>query len=188
MDGAARAFAVAARTVPVDQALGGLAFVYGQGSVVAGFATDADLDLICVWDRAEPPVAAVRPVHLLHTGTPPPAQFDRPGFALDQFWFGRQQVDVAHVSRTIFDGWLASVAAGGGWEGRSYPQLLAAVSGFAYGVLLADGTEALATRSREHLAAHRSAYAEALAGCADRGDGWLFHEILGDALRPALSS
>jgi len=79
---------------------------------------------------------------------------------------------------------------------------MAAVSGFAYGVLLADGTgggaearawgkiatQALATRSREHLAAHRSAYAEALAGCADRGDGWLFHEILGDALRPALSS
>jgi len=200
MDGTARAFAVAARTVPVYQALGGLAFVYGQGSVVVGFATDADLDLICVWDRAEPPVAAVRPVHRLHTGTPPPAQFDRPGFALDQFWFGRQQVDVAHVPRAIFDGWLASVAAGGGWEGRAYPQPLAAVAGFAYGVLLADlgggGTQAragvtdfpqaLTDRSREHLAAHLSAYTEALAGCADRGDGWLFHEILGDALRPAL--
>jgi len=200
MDGVARAHAVAARTVPIYHALGDLAFVYGQGSVVAGLATDADLDLICVWDRDEPPAVVERPLHRLHTGTASAAQFDRPGFVLDQFWLGRQQVDVAHVSRSTFDGWLTTVGAGGGWEHRAYPQPLAAVAGFAYGVLLADDSggggaararvatvpQALAERSRAHLAAHLAAYAAALAGCAARGDGWLFHEILADALRPAL--
>lgn len=200
IDGIALAHEVAARVVPIYRPLGGLSFVYGQGSLVAGFATDADLDLILVWDRPEPPPAVERPIDLLHTGTSPSAQFDRPNFFLDQFWMERQQVDVLHVPRSIFDGWLSSIGTGGGWEHRAYPQPLAAVAGFAYGVLLADiggeGTrareavnafpQALVDRSREHVAAHLPSYADVLAGCAARGDGWLFHEILGDALRPVL--
>lgn len=199
VDGVALANEVAARVVPVYRTLDGLSFAYGQGSLVAGFTADADLDLVVVWERAESPAVVARPAHSLNTGAQAPVQFHQPGFVLDCFWLGRQQVDVSHVPRTVFDGWLASVGAGGGWERHAYLQPLAAVAGFAYGVVLADDSgggaaacaraaafpPALANRSRALLAKHLPAYAEGLAGCARRGDGWLFHEILGGGLRAA---
>lgn len=197
MDGVALATGIAEQVVPVYQGLGGLSFVYGQGSVVAGFTRESDLDLVVVWDRDEPPEPAERPVARLSRGPRPPMQYHQSGFWLDRLWIEGQQIDVSHQPRAVFDGWLRTVAAGGGWERHAYPLPLAAVAGFAYGVLLADPSElgaeararvaafppALIERSRALLARQLPEYVELLDGCARRGDGWLFHELLCDGLR-----
>ncbi len=202
MDGIAHARAIAARVVPAYRPLGGLSFAYGQGSVVTGFSADADIDLVLVWDRAAPPAPEARPAQCLNEGTWPTEQFHQPGAYLDQFRIGTRPIDVAHIPAAVFAEWLDSVGAGGGWEQRAYPQPLAAVAGFAYGVLLADERgagaaararvaafpPALAARSRARLAEQLPGYADALAGCTARGDGWLFHEILADALRGACAT
>ncbi len=197
MDGIALARDVAARIVPAYRALGGFAFAYGQGSRVMGFTDEADLDLVLVWDRDAPPASAARPAHRLNEGPRPAEQFHQPGFYLDHLWVGGQEVDVPHVTRATFDGWLTTVRAGAGWSAREYPQPLAAVAGFAYGVLLADETgagaaaravaadfpPAPATNARATLAERLPRYRANLSGCADREDGWLFHTILDGAMR-----
>ncbi len=199
MDGLAHARTIAAWVIPAYRPLGGLSFAYGQGSVVTGFTAQSDIDLVLVWDRAAPPAPEARPAHRLNEGAQSAKQFHQPGSYLDQFCLGARSVDVAHIPKTVFTGWLNSVGAGSGWEQRTYPQPLAAVAGFAYGMLLADEhgegiaaharvaafPPALAVRSRSWLAEQLPAYSDALAGCVARGDGWLFHEILADALRGA---
>jgi len=173
-----------------------------KGTVVAGFSADADIDIVMVWDRTEPPPPEMRPAPRLNEGDRPAAQFHQPNTSLDQFWIGTRPVDVAHIPAAAFADWLDRVGAGDGWEQRAYPQPLAAVAGFAYGVLLADEygagaaawvrvaafPPALAARSRARLAEQLPAYADALAGCAARGDGWLFHELLVEALRGACAA
>jgi len=197
VNGIALATDIASRVVPAYRKLGELSFVYGQGSVVVGFTTKSDLDLVFVWDRDEPPDLSARPAGLLNEGARAPVQYHQPGFYLDRFWMGGRQVDVPHVPRSVFDDWLRAVMAGGGWERREHPLPLAAVAGFAYGVILSDdgGTGAaaraevaafptsLVERSRALLAEQLPEYEDVLDGCARRGDGWLFHEVLADGLR-----
>jgi hypothetical protein len=189
--------AIAARILPMYRQIGGLSFAYGQGSLVMGFTDDADLDLVLVWDRAAPPAAAARPVRLLNEGPRAAEQFDQPGFCVDHFWVGGQEVDVPHLTRTTFDTWLSTVRGGSGGSAHAYPQPLAAVAGFAYGILLADETGAgsaarvlaadfppsLAANARAMLAERLPRYRENLDLCARRDDGWLFHTILDGAMR-----
>lgn len=197
MNGAALAAKVAAKIVPVYRPIGALGFVYGQGSVVAGFTTESDLDVIFVWDRDEPPPPPQRPVHLINDGAAAAEQFHQPGFWLDRCWVGGQQVDICHVPRRHFEGWIDAVLAGEGWEHHAHPLPLYAVAGFAYGVLLQDerggGADAydrltafpaaLTERSRRLLSDQLAGYLDALSGCIRRGDGWLFHELLCTGLK-----
>lgn len=197
MNGIALAQDVAARIMPLYRDLGGLSFAYGQGSLVMDFAEDADLDLVLVWDRAEPPGGAVRPTNVLNEGPQSVDQIHQPGLYLDHFWIGDQEVDVPHITKATFDAWLAAVRLGMGWTPHAYPQPLAAVAGFAYGLLLADDTGAgsavraavvdfpmaLATNARAILSERLPLYRENLALCAKRDDGWLFHTILDGAVQ-----
>ena len=197
MDERALVQTIAARILPIYRQVGGLRFAYGQGSVVMGFTNDADLDLIMVWDRPTPPAIAERLVGQLNEGPQLAEQFHQPGFCLDRFWIGEQEVDVSHITGATFDDWLALVRNGLGWTPHAYPQPLAAIAGFAYGILLVDdsgvGAEArqrvadfpptLATNARALLSERLPLYRENLDACARRDDGWLFHTILDGALR-----
>ncbi len=106
MDGLAHARTIAAWVIPAYRPLGGLSFAYGQGSVVTGFTAQSDIDLVLVWDRAAPPAPEARPAHRLNEGAQSAKQFHQPGSYLDQFCLGARSVDVAHIPKTVFTGWL----------------------------------------------------------------------------------
>jgi hypothetical protein len=136
------ALRIARQIVPAYRQLGGLAFAYGQGSVFTGYDRDAVVDIVVVWDRDAPPPPTERPVHDLSKGPGAPVTLHQPGFVLDHFALDDVLVDVSHQTREAFEGWLREVRSGRGWEGAAYPLPLYAVSGFAYGALLADGSGA----------------------------------------------
>lgn len=106
-------------------------------------------------------------------------------------------VDVAHYTEHEFARWLDDVRHGNGWQDREWPLPLFAVSGFAYGVLLADSERAgrravaqvesfpsaLLDKARTQLANVWPGLRAELAGCVRRSDGWLFHEMAGNAIR-----
>jgi hypothetical protein len=183
--------------------VGGLAFAYGQGSLVAGFSRDSDLDIAMVWDGDEPPsggrrAAAVRKLH--DGGHSRAAQFDHHEYVRDKFWMGSQQVDVHHYTMKVFDRWLTDVYEGRGWEDIGDTMSLYSIAGFAYGKTIGDYNggaaaaqeeieefpQALVERSRMLLLAELPSYDEDLAACVQRGDGWGFHELLNKVLRHVL--
>jgi hypothetical protein len=196
-----RTLEIAQRVIPAYRGLGGLSFAYGHGSVVAGYTTTSALDLVIVWDRDEAPRLRGRPVRELNDAQRRPTSFDyQPGFVLDRFWVDGQRVEVAHRTRKTFEGWVADVRQGWGWEEAAFPMPLYAVAGFAYGTLLADSgnvagairdkltafPEELVSRSLTMLAAELTSYDHDLGDCASRGDGLLFHELLSKVLRHTL--
>ncbi|HEY6739947.1 MAG TPA: DUF4037 domain-containing protein [Actinopolymorphaceae bacterium] len=183
------------------QAVGNLAFSYGQGSVTAGFAEQGTLDLVMVWDRNEPPRGNQRPVAVLHEGSAlQAAQFDHLDFVRDRFLMGGRSIEVAHYTLAAFDRWIQEVRAGHGWEEMDKPLPLYAVAGFAYGRIglddrglaeaakekLTDFPTALIERSRSMLLLEMPSYDEDLDDCVRRGDGFLFHELLSRVHRHAL--
>ncbi|HEY6739948.1 MAG TPA: hypothetical protein VI076_13975 [Actinopolymorphaceae bacterium] len=191
------ALVLARKVVAAYREAGDLAFGYGQGSVIAGFAPDGALDLSLVWDRAEPPATEDRPVQDLHDGS---GGVSVRFFQRDRFWVHGRQVHVLHRTRSEFDGWLDTVGEGHGWEIVTTPTPLYAVAGFAYGALLddVDGSggaarervaafpQALRERSRSGLAEELASYDRDLVEAARQGDGWLFHEHLGVVHRHAM--
>lgn len=196
-----RALETARQVTSTYRDVGGLAFAYGQGSLVAGFSRDADLDLVLVWDGEEPPSGGRRPVRELHEGSNAlAAQFDHPGYVRDRFWIGDQRIDVRHQTMKVFDYWLTEVYEGRGWEDVDVVLPLYAIAGFTYGSVVADYNggaaaareevaefpEALVERSRMLVAAELPSFEEDLADCVQRGDGWVFHELLGKVLRHVL--
>jgi hypothetical protein len=180
--------------VPAYAGAGGLAFAYAQGSLVEGLAQMADLDLVLVWDDRPPPKEH-RPPERLADPRPEPTVFDQVGFVLDRFWLNGQQVDVKHVSATEVEAWAGAVEDGEGRRG--YPMPVVSVHGLISGIILSDES-GLAAEFRDRLRtvphAFRSgatdaavqaqtSYPDALAGCAESGDGLLFHGLAADYLR-----
>ncbi|WP_020578370.1 DUF4037 domain-containing protein [Actinopolymorpha alba] len=193
------ALEIATRVTTAYRRVPGLAFAYGQGPVVAGFTHDSDLDLIMVWDGSAPPRNRSTAMKDLHNGPGKPIQYDYPGFALDRFWVNGQQIEVSHKTHDTFCGWIRDIRSGWGWEDTDPSMALYSVAGFAYGRVFTDDGRAaeartdlttfpplLIERSRAVLAAELPSYDRDLAGCARRGDGLLFHEILSKVLRHAL--
>jgi hypothetical protein len=193
-----RVAVVVDRVVATYGAVSGLAFCYGQGSVLTGLTTSSDLDLVMVWtDRV--PDRGERPVRGLAEAGTEPVQFDGAFGGLDSLRVEGWQVDVSHCPLAEFDRWLGSVRQGDGWQDVAWPQPLHAVAGFAYGTVLADpdGTgdrfrqsvesfpPLLGSKSRERLAADWSAARPDLVRCAERSDGWLLHQLAGEVLRVA---
>jgi hypothetical protein len=188
---------IAHKVITEYRRIGGLAFGYGQGSVFTGFSQDADLDINLVWEHAFPPARETRPVGLLCDPGHAPVQFDEAALALDKLWVAGRQVDVVHHARKTFDGWLEQVRDGDGWQEPVWPLPLFAVSAFFYGVLLDDAhgegalaqaalvqfPDALVHKTHEALAQKFPFYRGELAACVRRGDGWLFHDLLGKLLR-----
>lgn len=185
------------RVVPAYAALGGLGLAYALGSLVEDLATQADLDLVLVWDGLVPEMT-VRMELSVGEATPSPEWFDEPGFVLDRFWVSGQQIDAKHVTAAEFRGWIDQVGAGGGTSG--YPMPLIAVAGFLSGDVLHDPhdqvPELLSRLQRVPEALTRAisgsvsrevvdqALAE-LEGCLQRGDGLLFYSIATELMRRA---
>ncbi len=166
-------------------------FAYGQGSVFSGFTAHSDLDIVIIWGEDELPLPARRPAEELSDPCTDTTQFHDAAFGLDKLHVSGWDVDVAHYTRTRFDAWCALVEAGDGWQERAWPQPLHAVAGFVHGRLLVDrdrvaqgirksmrGPSAqLITKVMDALGQQLPEYADALRDCADRDDGWLFHEL-----------
>jgi hypothetical protein len=194
------ALQIAHRVIPAYRDLGELAFAYGQGSAIAGFRSDATLDLVAVWDRVQPPDADVRPVDQLNEGDDLVVRLDHLGMVRDTFWSGGRKVAVSHLTMAEVKRWVDEVQSGRGWEHVLRPTPLYAVAGFVYGVQLADpegsGTawrddlasfpDALVERSTDVLAEDLRTYRPELVRSARAGDAWLFHKTLSDLLRRAL--
>lgn len=191
---------IARRVVPAYQELGGLAFAYGQGSAIAGFRSDATIDLIAVWDRVQPPDADTRPVDALNEGDDLVVRLDHLGMIRDTFWSGGRKVAVSHLTMAEVKRWVDEVQDGRGWEHVVRPTPLYAVSGFHYGALLADPDgsgsawrdelahfpERLVERSTDTLSDDLRTYRYELARSARAQDGWLFHKTMSDVLRRAM--
>lgn len=188
---------IAQKVISEYRRIGGLAFGYGQGSVFTGFSQDSDLDINLVWEQDVQPARETRPVGLLCNPGHAPVQFDGPSLALDKLWVEGRQVDVVHHSRKTFNRWFEQIQSGDGWQEAVWPLPLFAVSAFFYGVLLDDpqgeGTLAHASlkqfpttlvhKTHDSLARTLPFYQSELGACARRGDGWLFHDLLGKLLR-----
>ncbi len=145
------------RVVPAFASLGGMAFAYAQGSLVEGLATEADLDLVLVWDD-RPPGPSERAGLALADPLPPPEQHDQPGFILDRFWAGGQQIDAKHVSRDELSDWVEQVQRGEGTTG--YPMPVIALAGLLAAEVLADPRdECRALRERAPRGADRASQA-----------------------------
>ena len=187
---------VRSRIIPAYQAVGELGFAFVQGSLVSGYTDRADLDLVLVW-RTDPPRADARPVETVNDGARPYETYDDPGFVLDRFWMDGQEFGVKHETEAEIDRWITAVRGGAGWKGPAYPRPLAAVAGFFYGIVVHDPSgravsirddldtfpEELVERSRDAVAMQMPGYLELLRGCAERGDGLLFHELLAEAVK-----
>lgn len=190
---------VAADVVAAYTDAGCPSFAWGQGSVFSGFSTDSDLDLVLIWDRVDLPAAKERPAGAVCDVDFTPKQTDDPAFALDNLRVGGWPMDVAHYTRSCFDGWFAAVESGDGWRQHAWPLPLHAVASFIYGKTLADphGTaeairvdhrnppDALVTGAMDSLARDLPAYAADLASCARREEGWLFHALAGPLIKNA---
>jgi hypothetical protein len=173
---------------------GDLAYAYAQGSLVEGLATDADIDVVLVWE-GQLPERSRRPPAGLADLDPAPAVFHQePSFVVDRVWRAGQQFDVKHITRREIDGWADAVEAG---EGRSgYPMPAIGIHGLLAGIVLADESGyAAAIRSRvasvpaafrraaRMQAETASAYLQELEWCVERGDHLLFHSLAVDAIR-----
>lgn len=190
---------VATRIVDAHRPLGGLAFGYGQGSVLTGFTTDSDLDIVLVWDREEVPPSGERPAGALCDVGHASRQHSLPGLAVDNLRVDGWPVDVAHFPLRTFRSWCRQVRDGGGWREHEWPLPLHAVAGFVHGPDLGDphGLAAvartelavlpapLAAATRAALAEARDAYGPDLGAAADAGHGWLFHSLLTPLMQTA---
>jgi hypothetical protein len=170
--------------IPAYKQLGSVLFTYAQGSLVEGYADEADLDLMMVW-AAGPPDGTARRGLRLGDQAPDPSFFDQPGFVLDRFWLSGQQVDLKHVTIGEVTDWVEQVEAGAGTRG--YPMPVIALHGLSHGDLLDDpegrGNElqtrigpiplAFVTKSSAILeGAASEEYLNELAGCVSRGTGF----------------
>lgn len=187
---------VVSRIIDAYQHCGGMSFCYGQGSVLAGLTHDSDIDIVMIWE-GEAPAGSSRPVRTLADAGTEPVQFDGSFGGLDNLQVDGWPVDVAHYTQDEFERWVRAVNQGDGWQERAWPLPLFAVSGFAYGVVLADSNgiarrtktqalrvpTALVHKTRVKLDQDWPDLRSELLGCVDRSDGWLFHELAGDLLR-----
>ena len=168
------------------QRLGEPAVVVGTGSRVMGFTDDADLDVTVVWDV----VPAERGVVLegladIDRGV---RAFDQPGFQLESFYLGGQQVDVMHRKVADLTDWWSQLCAGDGWQ-PAQPLPVVALSGLRYGLVLsgelakvlpdldtvpAPFVSATARAAKDQI----TEYMPFLTAAATNGDGWLFHQML----------
>jgi hypothetical protein len=173
--------------------LGALLACFAQGSIVEGLASDADIDVVLVWD-GDPPDSSVRPAEGLADEDPAPTVFDQPDFNVDRFWHDGQQFDVKHMPRLELETWVELIESGRGWDG--YPTPVVGIHGLLSGVVLVDPDcylgavrdrvgrlpQAFVRNTQMSTGTLTGLFTE-LERCADRGDYLLFHRLAADAIR-----
>lgn len=162
-----------------------LCWMYGQGSVIAGLTDDSDLDLILVWDDDSPTAATL----------PPQSTLSKHGqLALEHGRVDGYDVDLMHVPRRTFDGWISELEQGGGWSGTAWPLPIHVAAGLAESKLLLDPTglgaelrarvqtpaEALVANVRRHLDTAAPGFIKESYRAAERDNRWLHASLAVD--------
>jgi hypothetical protein len=151
--------------------------MHGQGSVITGLSEDSDLDLILVWERDVP-----------STSTLPGATVTSHGeLLLEQARLDGYDVDLMHIPRLTFEGWLRELEQGEGWSDTAWPSPIYVAAGLAEGKLLLDPTghgaaersrvqvppAALVARVRDQLEAAAPGFVKEMRSAADKDHHWL---------------
>lgn len=157
-----------------------LEWVHGQGSKIAGFSRDADLDLVVVC-RSKPTEPLLRSAK----------RFDEGAVVLEKTAMAGLDVDVLFVPAETFEEWIIAVESGRSWCSSLWPDPLHAVAGLAQGRLLHDRSGVGAKQQRRVAQATpsfvsvvtygvRMAVPEYLADmrrAASHGDAWLHQKL-----------
>lgn len=160
----------------------GLAWMYGQGSVITGFSADSDLDFVAVWHRMPTgPVLSAAGGRITRSGE----------LAVEQLEIGGYEVEVQHVPVATYDRWMAALQEGEGWSGDAWPMPVHVAAGLAEGLVVADASGSGAElRARlqtpepvlvravvDELSTSSSGFLRAMRRASSRGDLWL-HDLL----------
>lgn len=180
---------IVALLLEVIQRAPGLRWIHGQGSSIAGFSDDSDIDCVVVWDQVPTNV------------TLPPAwapRLDVHGHvALEQAIVASRDLDLLHVRDSLFNDWVRQVDEGNGWQSDNWPSPRYSASGLAHGTVLHDPdglatnlqqqlqrpSPALRASTHDALTAALPIYLAELNKCADRQDHWLHQHLSSQLLK-----
>lgn len=116
----------------------GLNWIHGQGSVISGFTTDSDVDLVAVWQTL--------PDRAVIQGATRVVLDD---LVLEKARCVNHDLDVMHLPLSGFSSWVDAVQTGRTWRSSAWPDLLYAVAGLAHGLVVHDPSgEAARLQSR----------------------------------------
>jgi hypothetical protein len=180
--------------LPTCQAAVGqaVALCYAQGSLISGYTTDADLDVIVVWEGDVPGHRTwLAPLH--DVDEPAFFTYDATDLAIDRLWRQGQEFNLGHHGRHRFERHLSATADGRTLANDRVAQQVR--SGFMRGRILVDTGPAEAWRraaaplpdgyvAEAVRRAHNDwAYARTeLAKAAKRDDGLVFATVLANSV------
>ena len=151
--------------------------MYGQGSVITGLSEDSDLDLILVWEEDVPSAPTLPDATATSQGE----------LLLEQSRLDGYDIDLMHIPRLTFDGWLSELEQGEGWSDTAWPSPIYVAAGLAEAKLLLDPTghgaaersrvqvpaAALVARVRNQLEAAAPGFIKELRSAAEKEHRWL---------------
>jgi hypothetical protein len=188
------------RVLPGYDRLGSLTLVYLLGSLVSGYADDADLDIMLVWDEPDVPAAAQREPLVARFDEQERSQpfvVDYHDIHLERFVIAAQEYNLAHLPLAAWQTMIQAILDGQLDRSERVLDPLVATAGFYYGVLVLDrqgvGQQikarlrsfpaAVKQECRRAVLARRQAYLADLQTLAAREDWFKFHCILVEAVR-----
>ena len=188
------------QVLPAYDRLGSLTLVYLLGSLVAGYADDADLDMMLVWDDPDVPTAAHRELLIAHFDERERGQpfvLDYHDIDLERFVIADLEYNLAHLPLAVWQAMIQAILDGQRAGSERVLDPLVATAGFYYGELVLDrqgiGQQyktrlatfpaAVKQECRRAVLARRQAYLADLQTLVAREDWFKFHCILVEAVR-----
>lgn len=129
------------RIIPEYQVLGPISFAWAQGSVVSGYATEGDYDVILAWSLADLPREERRSVvaRLDERNPDHPFVVDDRDINIDRFVIEGREFNIGHATTAGFrKSHIDPVLAGVAFREEDILQPVVTVSGFYYGNILLD--------------------------------------------------
>jgi hypothetical protein len=189
--------------LPEYAALGTLAFVHVQGSLVLGDTDESDLDVILVWDASEVPTGREPLVARLDERRRAfPEVIDYRDIHIDRFVVGGQEYELAHYSLARFQQIMEAVRTGSDLPGREIVNPQALAGAFREAVFVVDSREVgrrlqemlrgfpvyLKASTRLAASNNRERRMNELRTHARRGDWFPFHSARASATRTVLQA
>ncbi len=103
------------QVLPAYDRLGSLTLVYLLGSLVAGYADDADLDMMLVWDDPDVPTAAHRELLIAHFDERERGQpfvLDYHDIDLERFVIADLEYNLAHLPLAVWQAMIQAILDG----------------------------------------------------------------------------
>lgn len=129
------------RIIPEYEVLGPISFAWEQGSVVSGYTTKGDYDVVLAWDLADLPREERRSVvvRLDESNRDHPFVVDYRDINIDRFVVEGQEFNIGHATTAGFRRFhVDPVLAGVAFREEDILQPVVTVSGFYYGNVLLD--------------------------------------------------